>query len=153
LKRDWSAIHYGFFQTGKKRQKTHTHTQPHQITSISPYASDKTQRKKSLNRCANEKKKIFSFFFFFSPLAESFDRRLFNYQTTTSFELLPIYSLSPLLVLERLQLVGKYKSPRKKKRKEKKRRGTTAIKSRRWSASETDDNNQVNNITKKEVPL
>jgi hypothetical protein len=98
------------------------------------------------------KKKKKRFFFFFSPLAESFDRRLFNYQTTTSFELLPIYSLSPLLVLERLQLVGKYKSPRKK-RKEKKRRGTTAIKSRRWSASETDDNNQVNNITKKEVPL
>jgi hypothetical protein len=152
LKRDLSAIHYGFFQTGKKG-KRHTHTQPHQITSISPYASDKPNEKKSLNRCANEKKKkIFSFFFLFFPLAESFDRRLFNYQTTTSFELLPIYSLSPLLVLERLQLVGKYKSPRKK-RKEKKRRGTTAIKSRRWSASETDDNNQVNNITKKEVPL
>jgi hypothetical protein len=52
----------------EKKGKRHTHTQPHQITSISPYASDKTQRKKSLNRCANEKKKDFPFSFYFSPL-------------------------------------------------------------------------------------
>jgi hypothetical protein len=98
-----------------------------------------------------KKKKYFPFSFYFSPLPSHLTGVYSITRQQHRLNSCP-YIVSPLFwFLNDCNWSENINSPGK--RKEKKRRGTTAIKSRRWSASETDDNNQVNNITKKEVPL